>query len=252
MKVKLRVLFFVVIVFMLVGCNNINDPPISDEQVSTIQASTSSEQADAVQVLTTSEPIHAARPMADYSTLENSESAYTAFLSNLFSGDEDPKNLYNKKDWNSFGKDIWNDMSFYFALKDLDNDGVMELIIKNNLVNVAVYTFNNGLIKAGSCNFGTGTTRLLFSDKPAYPGVFFFFASSGLMHYGYMSVKDNQLIYEELWNEDFSGSADEMGIERDRIEELSDDKALIKESKIVYDNNNDIEWESMKSLEVVQ
>ena len=35
-------------------------------------------------------------------------------------------------------------------------------------------------------------------------------------------------------------------LERDRIEEFSDDKGLINESRIVYRENKDIDWTYMK------
>ena len=140
-------------------------------------------------------------------------------------------------------------MEYYFTLKDLDNNGTPKLVIMTNWMNVAVYTFNDGLIKIGSQNFATGTTRLFFSDNPAYSGIFTFFVGGGLAHYGYMSIKDNQLIYEELWNEAYSGYYIE-NEGRNRIEEFSNDKGLVNESKIVYSAGNDIEWLGLESLDM--
>ena len=211
MKTK-PLISFLLIAFMFGACEKTDDPSISTMQSNATETST-------------------VNP-----TFISPESAYTSFLNELYSGDEELRNIYeNDRDHYSDGD--WNDMEFEYALKDLDNDGIPELTILNNLMNVAIYTFNDGLAKKiGSQRFGTGTTRLFFSDNPAYAGIFYFFVGGGLEHYGYMNVKDNQLFVEELWNEDYSGWRE------NRIEELSDDKGLVNESKIVYSENNDIDW----------
>jgi len=230
MKMKLSILLFIVVMFMFVGCNKADDSINSTESNSTAQTPTSSKESSTTQT------------SIDYSIFSEPESAYAAFIRNLFSGDEDPKNLYERDYLDYYDSDDkWNTMEFYFVLKDLDNDGTSELVIMTNWMNVAVYTYSDGLMKIGSRNFASGTTRLFFSDNPAYPGIFFFFVGGGLEHYGYISIKDNQFIYEDLWNEDYSG----FFVERDgrnRIEELSNDKELIEESRIVYRENNDIDW----------
>jgi len=229
MKTKLLVLFFLVVVLMFAGCNKIDDPS-NTEQSSTAQTS-SSEQSSITQPSTSS----VAQTSIDYSIFEGPESAYKAFLSNLYSRDEDPRILYDRKDWDYCDRHS-DTMEFYFALKDLDNDGTPELLVDVNWGNVAVYTFNDGLIKVGNRNYLAGTFRMFFSDNPAYPGIFYFSVGGGLERYGYMTVKDNEFISEELWNEDYSGWRE------NRIEELSKDKGLIKESKNVYSKGNDIEW----------
>ena len=218
MKAKISILLFLV-VFIFVGCNKTNDPSNSAEQSST------------------------AHDPTDYSIFVEPEDAYTAFLNNLCSGDEDPRNLYEKReDWENYNNQV--NMEYYFALKDLDNDGIQELLIKTNWGNIAAYTFNDGVTKVGSRNFPTGTERLFFSDNSAYPGMFNFHLGGGLEHYGYTTIKDNQLIYEELWNEDYSGWRE------NRIEEFSKDKGLINESKILYSEGNDIEWLDLESLDM--
>ena len=154
--------------------------------------------------------------------LEGWEDNYVAFL----------KDLHDK----DFGEE-----SPRFFYKDINGDGVPELIVARNGVNLSVYIFEGAVTEIGERNFGTATTRFLYSDNPSYPGIFFFFVGGGVEHYGYLTVKDNEFIYEELWNEDYSG----FYVERDgrnRIEEYSDDKGLINESRIVYSENNDIDW----------
>jgi hypothetical protein len=60
-----------------------------------------------------------------------------------------------------------------------------------------------------------------------------------------MTVNGNKLIDDELWNEDYSGISNELGIDRERIEELSADKQLIKESKTAYQENNDLSFQKL-------
>jgi hypothetical protein len=50
-------------------------------------------------------------------------------------------------------------------------------------------------------------------------------------------------VYEELWNEDYSGISKELGIIRDRIEEFSADKQLISESRKAYEENKDLPFQ---------
>jgi hypothetical protein len=132
-----------------------------------------------------------------------------------------------------------------YLYKDLDNNGTSELIAKNGL-NITVYTFGEAAVEVGNHNFETGTTRLLFSDNPSYPGIFYFFASGGLEHHGYLAIADGKLSYDELWNEDYSGISKDLGISRDRIEEFSADKQLVNESRIAYQNNNDLQFEKLR------
>ena len=246
MKVKFSILFFVV-AFMFVGCNKTNDPSNGTEQSSAAHASTDysifEEPEDAYDPSNSAEQNSTAYASTDYSIFEEPEDAYTAFLNNLYSGDEDPRNLYEKRDdWERYNNQV--NMEYYFALKDLDNDGVQELLIRTNWGNITAYTFKEGLNKVGSCNFPTGTERLFFSDNPTYPGMFNYHLGGGLEHYGYMTIKDNQLTYEELWNEDYSEWRE------NRIEEFSKDKGLINESKILYSEGNDIEWLGLESLDM--
>ena len=93
------------------------------------------------------------------------------------------------------------------------------------------------LLKDLNTDFATGTTRFFSSDKTDYPGIFYFYVSGGLNHYGYMNIREKKLNIQELWNEDYSGISKEMGEKRDVIEEFSDDKKLIEESRTLYNNN---------------
>lgn len=153
---------------------------------------------------------------------------YTTFLNDLY------ENKFSNEELES-------------SIKDLDNNGIPELVIaKNGANNITVYTFIDTVVEVGNHNFATGTTRLFFTDNSSYPGMFFYFAGGGLNHYGYITIKDNKLMYEELWNEDYSGISKELGISRQRIEEFSADKQLINESRKVYKENNDLLFQKLQ------
>lgn len=126
-----------------------------------------------------------------------------------------------------------------FVLKDMSNCGVPNLIIKEQL-NLTVYSYDGEVKELASENFKTGTTRFLYSDNAKYPGIFYFYESGGLNHYGYIASHDGKIKISELWNEDYSGISKELGEEREVIEELSSNKKLIKESERVYNENLDL------------
>lgn len=133
-----------------------------------------------------------------------------------------------------------------FILKDLDGKDVPELLVREE-TKLTIYTFTDKAEKIESHDWVTGTTRLLYSNNSSYPGIFYFYVSGGLNHYGYMNIEDGKLKYEELWNEDYSGISKEIGEKRDRIKELSKDKKLILESQKVYDENCDLIFKEIKS-----
>jgi len=156
-----------------------------------------------------------------------------------------------KVDYTSFLSDLYDNKSdneeLGYSIKDLDNNGIPELIIsKNGVFNITVYTFSDTVVEVGNHFFGTATRRLFFSDNSSYPGMFFYFAGGGLDHYGYITIKDNKLMYEELWNEDYSGISNDLGINRNRIEVFSADKQLIEESRKVYEENNDLQFQKLQ------
>ena len=177
-------------------------------------------------------------------SFEERQTAYMNFLSDLNSGKENPQNLY-KDGERELEEHELNEIEHFYCLKDLDGDGLQELIVKNNFVNVTVYTFNDGLKKVGNENFGTGTTRLLYSDNPSYFGVFTFWVGGGLNHYGYLTVVGDDLIHEEIWNYDYAGITKDFGLNRKKVEELSSDKQLIAESKRIYKENRDLEFQEV-------
>ena len=127
-----------------------------------------------------------------------------------------------------------------FFVKDINNNGVPELIITVHGTCLQVYSFDTGeLVKIGEKEFYTGTIRYLISEDEQYPGIFCFFVSGGLEHYYYLEINDDLKI-EELWNYDYSGASKALGEKRKKVKNISDDKLLIKESKKVVKNDKDI------------
>lgn len=151
----------------------------------------------------------------------------------------------NKRDFKfeyaSFLDDLYKDIpdkeDCSFALIDLDKDGIDELLVVKGETDLSVYTFDSEVTEVGQYNFFTGTTKFFVSQNTKYSGVFCFSVEGGFEWYRHIDIKDDQLIIEDLWNEDYSGISEILGDKRDRILELSSDKALIQESKKVYKNN---------------
>lgn len=135
--------------------------------------------------------------------------------------------------------------TYEFLTKDLDGDDILELIVKENL-KLTVYKNGTKAEQIGNYDFATGTTRFFASDNKDYQGIFCFYVSGGLNHYGYINVEENRLKVEELWNEDYSGISEEAGEKRNRIEEISKDKKLIEESKKVYHDNCELTFLEVK------
>ena len=58
----------------------------------------------------------------------------------------------------------------------------------------------------------------------------------------HLTVKDGKVTTEDLWKEDFSGISGE----KNKIEDLSENKALVDESKSVSQKEQKINFEVMK------
>ena len=127
----------------------------------------------------------------------------------------------------------------YYSVKDVDGNGGDELLILDNTT-LCVYTFENGVRLVGEHDFVTATCRFFYSDNKKFPGVFYFTVGGGANHYGYMTIKDNTLVLESLWQENYATETDK------GIQELCSDKDLISESKSLYENNRDINFKKIK------
>lgn len=127
----------------------------------------------------------------------------------------------------------------YYSVRDLDANGIPELIIKKG-TELTIYSYMQGVKLIDSYDFLTGTTVLLVSDHPSYPGILYFCVGGGLEHYGYLSFVEQWIHTEELWNEDFTGITEELGYDRGRILEISKDPVLIEESKQAYQEKKEL------------
>jgi len=93
-----------------------------------------------------------------------------------------------------------------FALRDLDNNSVPELIITQTDANamsavLTVYSYDGNVYKVGDYSnpkesFVSG---FRFSNKLAFPGLFEVWWGGGIEHYGYLTVKKRNLAYEYLY-----------------------------------------------------
>jgi hypothetical protein len=116
-----------------------------------------------------------------------------------------------------------------FSLKDLDKDGTPELILikTDGIVSKGVltaYTFRNSVVKLGDYHDAKiGVAALRVSEKAEFPGLFTMTWGGGIENYGYLSVRDGKLTFENLWVTDRTGSSP-VNVE------VSANKELVKES----------------------
>lgn len=115
-----------------------------------------------------------------------------------------------------------------FSLRDLDNNGIPELIIvqvEEEAANgvLTVYTYDGDIYKLGDyTDPKIGVAGLRFSNDEMYPGLFTLWWGGGVEHYGYLTVRDRKLVYEYLWYIDHTIDT--------QHNEISNDKQLINES----------------------
>lgn len=152
---------------------------------------------------------------------EDWETAYSSYLNEMYKNSKVPDGLY------------------YFC-KNIDGAGTPELIVCT-FGGPTVYAFNDGAVEEIGIYAGEGgSNRLFYSEDPAYPGIFTFWIGGGSDHYEYMTVQDGKLSTIKLWKKHYSDRK-----ERDSIEEFSSDKQMIRESKRVYKNDQDIDMYKM-------
>lgn len=114
-----------------------------------------------------------------------------------------------------------------FSLKDLDKDGTPELLVIGTYKNIGVltaYAYNNSVVKLGDYHDAKiGVAALRVSEKAEFPGLFTMTWGGGIENYGYLSVRDGKLTFENLWVTDRTGSSP-VNVE------VSANKELVKES----------------------
>lgn len=160
------------------------------------------------------------------------EEAYKSFLDNLYRKKNSSKGIY----------------SLNFLLRDMDSDSIPELIIKKNTKFIIYAYTNKEVVKIGKTDEFGGTGKYFYSNKSSYPGIFYFYVGGGYENYGYIYIENNHMIDQELWNEDYSGISKILGKSREKIEEISLDKQIIDESKIVCAENQELVFREVVPL----
>lgn len=159
-------------------------------------------------------------------TYSEMEEAYKSLLDHLYRKKRSAKNKY----------------FLNFLLRDLDGDSIPELIIKKNTKFIFYAYVDKSVVEIGKTDEFGGTGHYFYSNSPSYPGIFYFYVGGGYEHYGYIHVENNHMIDQELWNEDFTGISKVLGKDRERIEEISSDKQIIEESKIVSAEKQELDF----------
>ena len=116
---------------------------------------------------------------------------------------------------------------FYYYYKDIDGNGVCELLILENCA-LYIYTYDdNGVRQIGSHDFVTGTLQLLESDN--YSGIFVYTVGGGCDHYRYLTLCADNISITKLC--EYYYSADDP-----YWNDVSDDKEMVAEAKTLYEN----------------
>ena len=132
-----------------------------------------------------------------------------------------------------------------YALRDINSDGVPELILFQSNVSIAlleIYSFKDEIFKTGEYTDAKVGSALRVSDNPLYPGLFDLRWGGGVEHYGYITVVDDLLVYEYLWFNNLAPEevAKENGKPGKNM--VSDNNELIGLSENVFSdvNNNNL------------
>lgn len=116
---------------------------------------------------------------------------------------------------------------FYYYYKDIDGNGMYELLILENCT-LYIYTYDdNGVRQIGGHDFVTGTFQFLESDN--YNGIFVYTVGGGCDHYSYLTLCDGNISITKLC--EYYYSADEP-----YWNDVSDDKEMVAEAKTLYEN----------------
>ena len=121
------------------------------------------------------------------------------------------------------------------ALRDLDKNGVSELIIVqvdevDGILNV--YSYDNSVYKIGEYSDSKiGISAIRVSENPKFPGLFNQWWGGGVEHYGYLEVREKRLIYEDLWYIDRTEPSPYQS-------NVSNNEALIRESMNIFSEDD--------------
>lgn len=130
-----------------------------------------------------------------------------------------------------------------YALKDINLDGVPELILLQSDQSVKalleIYSFKNKVFKTGGfTNIKVGSA-LCVSDHPLYPGLFLLRWGGGVEHYEYITVEEDLLVYEYLWFNNLAPEEAAIKNGKSGKNMVSDNKELIELSENVFQDVND-------------
>lgn len=121
------------------------------------------------------------------------------------------------------------------ALRDLDKNGVSELIIVQvDEVDgiLKVYSYDNSVYKIGEYSDSKiGISAIRISENPKFPGLFNQWWGGGVEHYGYLEVREKRLIYEDLWYIDRTEPSPYQS-------NVSNNEALIRESMNIFSDDD--------------
>ncbi len=125
-------------------------------------------------------------------------------------------------------------LGYGYAFKDIDGDGSEELLATQNTV-VTAYDCKGEITEIGNIRFSTGTLQLLYTGDEEYPGIVTFTVGGGKNHYGYMTIKDGELVNDPICDIDYSAATG-------RFEDVyyTRDERLIELARAAYDNEQRI------------
>lgn len=139
------------------------------------------------------------------------------------------------------------DVEMRYAIHNIDHDEQPELLISERGTKLTIYKMLDCVTEIGNEDFQTGTVRWFFSTDKEHPGVFYFTVGGGADHYSRMTIQDNKLHFEALWDDVYAYSpTSDISALTVRYRVFTDNKELVKESKRLYDQNQDIQWTSVK------
>ncbi|MCL1858779.1 MAG: hypothetical protein FWF92_06050 [Oscillospiraceae bacterium] len=100
--------------------------------------------------------------------------------------------------------DTHDDNIYSFSLRDFDNNAIPELIIlKSDMMNDGVLEVHfydeSGIYKIGEYHDPKVAAGYRVSDNPLFPGLFTLWWGGGKEYYGYLTVVESELIYEDVW-----------------------------------------------------
>jgi len=129
----------------------------------------------------------------------------------------------------------WKNKHQGFLLRYFDNESIPYLIMETDrgiYYSADVYTYNGKVYKIRGQEI-YDRAELVFSDNQTSPGLFSWRHYQADDTYDYWTVKNNELIREELWIKSYVFDTGET-----LYKEISSNKVLLSEAKKVFDTSN--------------